>query len=210
MVGAAATGVRHDGQRFTVTLTGGEALTAERLLVATGRRTGLAALGVDAIGLDPGARVIDVDERMRVIRPDGPGAVATAGGPGLWAIGDVTGKGAFTHVSMYQADIAVRDILGLGGPAADYHALPRVTFTDPEIGMVGITEAQAAGSGIAVRTGVRARALDDARLDPQGRQRRLHQAGRGRWPRRAAGCDVRGTVGRRGARRARRRRARPD
>ncbi len=157
MTGAAATGVRHDGQRFTLTLTGGESLSAERLLVATGRQTGLAALGVDAIGLDPGAHAIEVNDRMRIVRPDGRGSRDDSGpghgGPGLWAVGDVTGKGAFTLLSLYQADIAVRDILGLGGPAADYHALPRVTFTDPEIGVVGLTEAQAAGQGIAVRTG---------------------------------------------------------
>jgi pyruvate/2-oxoglutarate dehydrogenase complex dihydrolipoamide dehydrogenase (E3) component len=73
-------------------------------------------------------------------------------GDGLWAVGDVTGRGAFTHMAMYQADIAVRDILGQGGPAADYRALPRVTFTDPEIGAVGLTEAQAREQGIAVRT----------------------------------------------------------
>jgi len=152
MVGAAAAGVGHDGRRFTLTLSGGEQLSADRLLVATGRETGLAALGVDAIGLDPAARVIEVDERMRIVRPDGYGSHDESG-PGWWAIGDVTGKGAFTHVSMYQADIAVRDILGLGGPAADYHALPKVTFTDPEIGVVGSTQAQAAAQGIAVRTG---------------------------------------------------------
>jgi pyruvate/2-oxoglutarate dehydrogenase complex dihydrolipoamide dehydrogenase (E3) component len=65
----------------------------------------------------------------------------------------VTGKGAFTHIAMYQADIVVRDILGQGGPGADYRALPRVTFTDPEIGAVGLTEAQAGERGIAVRVG---------------------------------------------------------
>ncbi len=153
MVGAVADRVRHDGQRFTLTLSGGERLSAGRLLVATGRKTGLAALGVAAIGLDPGARSIDVDERMRVSLPDGPRHPGHTGGPGLWAVGDVAGKGAFTHLALYQADIAVRDILGLGGPPADYQALPRVTFTDPEIGMVGITEAEATAQGIAVRTG---------------------------------------------------------
>ncbi|HET8971629.1 MAG TPA: pyridine nucleotide-disulfide oxidoreductase, partial [Candidatus Nanopelagicales bacterium] len=71
----------------------------------------------------------------------------------LWAVGDLTGRGAFTHVAMYQAAIAIRDILGQDGPAADYHALPRVTFTDPEIGAVGLTEAQAREAGITVRTG---------------------------------------------------------
>jgi pyruvate/2-oxoglutarate dehydrogenase complex dihydrolipoamide dehydrogenase (E3) component len=72
---------------------------------------------------------------------------------GIWAIGDITGKGAFTHVAMYQAGIAVADILGQDGPAADYRAVPRVTFTDPEIGSVGLTEAQARGQGLAVRAG---------------------------------------------------------
>ena len=58
-------------------------------------------------------------------------------GEGLWAIGDVTGKGAFTHMSMYQSAIALRDILGEDGPPARYHAVPHVTFTDPEVGGVG-------------------------------------------------------------------------
>jgi GDP-4-dehydro-6-deoxy-D-mannose reductase len=74
-------------------------------------------------------------------------------GDGLWAIGDITGKGAFTHTAMYQAGIAVRDILGQEGPGADYRALPRVTFLDPEIGAVGLTEDGARHQGIHVVTG---------------------------------------------------------
>ena len=73
---------------------------------------------------------------------------------GLWVIGDITGKGAFTHMSMYQAAIATRDILGQDGPPADYRAVPEVTFTDPEIGSVGLTEAQARAQGLTVRTGL--------------------------------------------------------
>lgn len=92
--------------------------------MATGRRTNLAALGVDTVGLAPAAPALDVDDRMRA-------------GQRLWAVGDVTGRGAFTHVARYQAGIAVRDILGQPGPPADYRALPRVTFTDPEIAVVG-------------------------------------------------------------------------
>lgn len=72
----------------------------------------------------------------------------------LWAVGDVIGRGAFTHVAMYQAGIAIRDILGHPGPPADYWAVPRVTFTDPEIGAVGLTEAQARASGVRVQVGV--------------------------------------------------------
>jgi pyruvate/2-oxoglutarate dehydrogenase complex dihydrolipoamide dehydrogenase (E3) component len=139
--GATATRVSYGGDRFTLTLDSGTELSAETLLVATGRRADLAALGVDTVGLDPAAKAIAVEERMRA-------------GDRLWAVGDVTGKGAFTHVAMYQAGIAVRDILGQDGPPADYRALPRVTFTDPEIGAVGLTEAQARDRGLAVGTGV--------------------------------------------------------
>ncbi|GAA0935468.1 NAD(P)/FAD-dependent oxidoreductase [Actinocorallia libanotica] len=131
--------VRYADGRFTVEA-GGNAFEAERFLVATGRKTDLARLGVGKAGLDESARAIPVDGRMRAA-------------DGVWAIGDVTGKGAFTHVSMYQAGIAVRDILGEDGPPADYRALPRVTFTDPEVGAVGLTEAQARDKGLDVRTG---------------------------------------------------------
>jgi pyruvate/2-oxoglutarate dehydrogenase complex dihydrolipoamide dehydrogenase (E3) component len=75
------------------------------------------------------------------------------GTEGLWAIGDITGKGAYTHMSMYQAAIAVRDILGREGPEADYRAVPHVTFTDPEVGSVGMTERQARDAGLNVRVG---------------------------------------------------------
>ncbi|MEP6815286.1 MAG: NAD(P)/FAD-dependent oxidoreductase, partial [Marmoricola sp.] len=68
--------------------------------------------------------------------------------------GDVTGKGAFTHMSMYQSAVAVRDILDRDGPAADYRAVPRVTFTDPEVGSVGMTEKQARDAGLGVRIGL--------------------------------------------------------
>ncbi|MGI8448931.1 MAG: dihydrolipoyl dehydrogenase family protein, partial [Streptosporangiaceae bacterium] len=107
--GTKAERVSHDGGQFTVHLAGGEVLTAQRLLVATGRRTDLAAVGVGAYGLDETAPAIATDDRMRA-----------AGG--LWAIGDITGKGAFTHVSMYQAAIAAADILGQDWPGADYRA----------------------------------------------------------------------------------------
>jgi pyruvate/2-oxoglutarate dehydrogenase complex dihydrolipoamide dehydrogenase (E3) component len=125
---------------FSVHL-GGAVLTAAQLLVATGRHCDLAGLGVAAIGLDPASPVIATDGWMRAA-------------PGVWAIGDVTGKGAFTHMSMYQADIAVRDILGQGGPAADYRAVPRVTFTDPEIGSVGLTSSAAREAGLRVFSGL--------------------------------------------------------
>jgi hypothetical protein len=72
---------------------------------------------------------------------------------GLWAIGDVTGIGAFTHLAVYQAWIAASDILGIPGFTADYTALPRVTFTDPEVGSVGLSQAAAQAAGLKVRAG---------------------------------------------------------
>jgi pyruvate/2-oxoglutarate dehydrogenase complex dihydrolipoamide dehydrogenase (E3) component len=138
---AGVAGVAHDGRQFDVRLADGQALSAEKLLVATGRRVELTDLGVGTVGLDPHARSLPVDERMRA-------------GDNLWAVGDVTGHGAFTHVGTYQAKIAVRDILGDPGPPAEYDAVPRVTFTDPEVGAVGLTVAQARDHGIAVRTGL--------------------------------------------------------
>jgi pyruvate/2-oxoglutarate dehydrogenase complex dihydrolipoamide dehydrogenase (E3) component len=131
--GTAVEHVGHDWRGFTARV-GGEEHIAGRLLVATGRRTELAALGVVEAGL-PNDRFIATDDRMRATDR-------------LYAVGDVTEHGGFTHMAMYQADIAVRDILGQGGFSADYRAVPRVTFTDPEVGAVGLTAAQAGKAGI--------------------------------------------------------------
>jgi pyruvate/2-oxoglutarate dehydrogenase complex dihydrolipoamide dehydrogenase (E3) component len=132
--------VSNDSDSWKVQLNDGSTVTGTRLLVATGRRTNLAKLGVAELGLDESAHYLPVDDRCRVK-------------DGVWAIGDVTGKGAFTHVSMYQAAIVVRDILGQEGPPADYRALPRVSFTDPEVGSVGMTEKRARAEGLDVRIG---------------------------------------------------------
>jgi pyruvate/2-oxoglutarate dehydrogenase complex dihydrolipoamide dehydrogenase (E3) component len=124
----------HGETGATVHLADGASVTGERMLVATGRHTDLAALGVAALGLDESARSLPVDGHMKVM-------------PGVWGVGDITGKGAFTHVAMYQARICAADILGNPIAEADYRALPRVTFTDPEIGSVGMTEAAARADG---------------------------------------------------------------
>lgn len=138
--GATVDGVSRVDGEFLVRLADGPEVAAERLLVATGRRADLAGLGLEEYGVDAAAAAVTVDERLRVA-------------DGLWAVGDITGQGAFTHVAMYQAGIAVRDILGESGPPASYHAVPRVTFTDPEVGSVGLTEAQAREAGLNARVG---------------------------------------------------------
>jgi pyruvate/2-oxoglutarate dehydrogenase complex dihydrolipoamide dehydrogenase (E3) component len=141
ITGTGAARVEHGAGGFRLTLTDGSVLSGERLLVCTGRQARLDQLGIEAIGLDPQAKALPVDERMRVT-------------DGVWAIGDVTGRGAFTHVATYQADLVVADILGRDAAPADYRALPRVTFLDPEIGAVGLTEEQARAQGLTVHTGL--------------------------------------------------------
>ncbi|MDT9594626.1 NAD(P)/FAD-dependent oxidoreductase [Nocardioides zeae] len=134
--------VAHADGGFVVEV-GEETLRAERLLVAAGRTLQLDDLGLEAADVVVDGGALEVDERMRV-------RAATAGdggGPWLWAVGDITGKGAFTHVSNYQGRVAVRDLLGQDGPWADYRAATRVTYTEPEIAVVGLTEAQARESG---------------------------------------------------------------
>jgi pyruvate/2-oxoglutarate dehydrogenase complex dihydrolipoamide dehydrogenase (E3) component len=138
---AHVTGVGHQEGRFEVTTDNGGRLRGDRLLVATGRRVDLAALGAATIGVDEKERALPTDDHLRVC-------------DGVWAVGDITGKGAFTHMSMYQADIVVTQILGQPVTPADYRAVPRVTFTDPEVGSVGLSEAAARAEGLAVRTGL--------------------------------------------------------
>lgn len=113
-----------------------EAFSAEAVIVATGRAPRVAGLGLERVGIEPGERGIEVDERCRA-------------GEGIWAVGDVTGVMPFTHVAKYQAQITVGDIAG-ESVRADYSAIPRVVFSDPEVAAVGMTEAQARSAGIAV------------------------------------------------------------
>ena len=90
--------------------------------------------GLEVAGLDGSTGYIPVDKHMRA-------------GDGLWAMGDVTAKALFTHVAEYQSAIVAAGILGLDHPPARYDAVPRATFTDPEVGSVGLTEAEARAAG---------------------------------------------------------------
>ena len=145
LTGVGVSSVAYADGQFTLDLRheqGEQQLTAEKLLVAAGRRNNLQGLGLETIGLDPDARVLETDERMRVA-------------DGVWAIGDIVGKGAFTHVSMYQGGVVLNDLLGRDGPWADYRAVSHVTFTAPEVAAVGLTEeaARKAGIDVVVATG---------------------------------------------------------
>ncbi|HET9123425.1 MAG TPA: NAD(P)/FAD-dependent oxidoreductase [Solirubrobacteraceae bacterium] len=137
-LGATATQAsRRDGRR-AITLQGGETLTADELLIATGRAPRLGDIGLETVGIEPRPQGIAIDERCRAAE-------------GVWAIGDVTGVMPFTHVGMYQGRIACADIAGQTAHA-DYTAIPRVVFSDPEIAAVGLTDQQATERGIDTAT----------------------------------------------------------
>jgi dihydrolipoamide dehydrogenase len=137
-LGAKATAVeRRDGERV-VRLDDGDEVSGRELLVATGRAARVHGIGLESIGIEPDSEGLEVDERCRAAE-------------GVWAIGDVTGVMPLTHVGMYQGRITAQDIAG-GQPSADYAAIPRVVFSDPEVATVGLTEQQARQDGIEIAT----------------------------------------------------------
>jgi pyruvate/2-oxoglutarate dehydrogenase complex dihydrolipoamide dehydrogenase (E3) component len=138
--GRQASHVRRDGDERVVTLDDGTELRGERVIVAVGRRPRAHDIGLETIGLDGDLRAVPVDERCRVA-------------DGVWAAGDCTGVALFTHVAKYQARVAMADMRGRPAPA-DYRAIPRVIFTDPEVAAVGLTAAAAREAGHDVATAV--------------------------------------------------------
>jgi pyruvate/2-oxoglutarate dehydrogenase complex dihydrolipoamide dehydrogenase (E3) component len=136
LLGRKAVGVRRDGDARIVELEGGGEVRAAAIVVATGRRPRTQGIGLETAGIQPGRRGIEIDEQCRA-------------GEGVWAIGDVTGLAMFTHVAKYQGRVAARDILG-EPVRADYRAVPRVIFTDPEVASVGLTEDAARAAGLDV------------------------------------------------------------
>lgn len=137
-----ATAASRDDRGVHLTLDDGAVLVGDELLVAVGRRVNTGDIGLETVGLEPGSR-IEVDERLRV-----------RGVPGGWlyAVGDVAGRAQLTHMGKYQARLAGDVIAGREAEdVADLRAVPRVTFTDPQVAAVGSTEAQAREAGLDVR-----------------------------------------------------------
>jgi len=122
-VGVHATSARRENGERVLTLDDGNEARGQELLIATGRSPRVENIGLEHVGIEADPKGIQIDERCRA-------------GEGVWAVGDVTGVMPFTHVGMYQARIVCADIAG--NPArADYSAIPRVVFSDPEIAAVG-------------------------------------------------------------------------
>jgi dihydrolipoamide dehydrogenase len=150
-LGAGAKDARRDGEDFVLTLDDGHELRGDRLLVATGRRPRVHDIGLETVGIEPDPHGIAVDGQLRA-------------GDGLWALGDVTGIWPLTTTGKYQGDIVAANILG-ESRTANYDALPRVVFTDPQAAAVGALEAQFSGtapvSGVA-RTATYTRAYAES------------------------------------------------
>jgi pyruvate/2-oxoglutarate dehydrogenase complex dihydrolipoamide dehydrogenase (E3) component len=141
-VGVTVERVSLDQRGWRLDIEGDEPVFADEVLVAMGREAcfdghDLAAAAVD---LDDEGRPI-LSETLRTTSPD------------IWAAGDATGELLFTHVGTYEAGLVVDDILGRPR-ARDYRVVPRVTFCDPEIASVGLTEEQAREAGYEVSNSV--------------------------------------------------------
>ena len=133
------TNIEREGEAIVLRLADGGRITGSHLLVAVGRRPSIEALDLPAAGIEASAKGIAVDARMRTTNRR---AVA---------VGDVTGGPQFTHVANYHAGIVIRNALFRLPAKIDYRALPWVTYTDPELAQVGLTEAAARAAGVGVR-----------------------------------------------------------
>jgi pyruvate/2-oxoglutarate dehydrogenase complex dihydrolipoamide dehydrogenase (E3) component len=142
VVGAVIDRVDRDGTDGPVVMSlAGRSLVGDELLVAAGRRVMTDELGLDTVGLAAG-RYVEVDDQLRAVGVDW-----------LYAIGDCNGRAQLTHMGKYQARIAADVILGRDvRDLASVDVVPRVTFTDPQVCAVGLTEAQARSRGLAIRT----------------------------------------------------------
>jgi pyruvate/2-oxoglutarate dehydrogenase complex dihydrolipoamide dehydrogenase (E3) component len=132
LLGEHATAARREGEDYVLEFEDGRELRGDRLLVATGRRPRVDGVGLETVGIEPDPHGIPVDAHMRA-------------GERLWAIGDVAGIWPLTHVGKYQGDVVAANLLG-DPREANYEAVPRVTYTDPQAGAVGATEASFSGT----------------------------------------------------------------
>jgi dihydrolipoamide dehydrogenase len=123
VLSANATRARRDEDEFVLELDDGREVRGDRLLVATGRRPRVADIGLETVGIEANPRGVPVDEHLRVA-------------DGLWAIGDVTGIWPLTHMGKYQGRVVAANIRG-ESRRANYEAVPRVVFTDPQAAAVG-------------------------------------------------------------------------
>jgi pyruvate/2-oxoglutarate dehydrogenase complex dihydrolipoamide dehydrogenase (E3) component len=127
-LGMHAAAPRREGDEYVLQFADGSELRGDRLLVATGRRPRVGGISLETVGVEADPHGIRVDEYLRA-------------GERLSAIGDVNGICPLTHVGEYEGDVVAANIAGEVHPA-NYEAVPRVTYTDPQAAAVGAVEAQ--------------------------------------------------------------------
>ncbi len=132
--GTRVTAARREGDEYVLTVDSGSELRGDRLLVATGRRPRVDGIGLETVGVQAGPHGIPVDDHLRA-------------GERLWAIGDVNGIWPLTHVGEYEGDVVAANITGQPRPA-NYEAVPRVTYTDPQAAAVGALDAAYSGTAL--------------------------------------------------------------
>jgi pyruvate/2-oxoglutarate dehydrogenase complex dihydrolipoamide dehydrogenase (E3) component len=137
--GVELAGIERGAEGIVARLVGGERIAGSHLLVAAGRRPSIEALDLPAAGIEANAQGITVDARLRTTNRR------------AFAIGDVAGGPQFTHIALYHAGIVIRNALFRLPAKVDYRALPWVTYTDPELAQVGVTEAAAGGDARVLR-----------------------------------------------------------
>jgi len=152
--GIETTGIERERDGVRVRLAGGEQISGSHLLIAAGRRPTIEALDLAAAGIASTAKGITVDARLRTTNRR------------AFAVGDVAGGPQFTHVALYHAGIAIRNALFRIPAKVDYRALPWVTYTDPELAQVGLTEAAARTAELAPRV-LRWRFVDNDRAQTE-------------------------------------------
>ena len=153
--GIKITGVEAAGGIKRILFESSASIEVDEILVAVGRSLDGKALGLDAAGIDWTGRGIKVNDQLRTSKP------------WAWAAGDVVGGPLFTHVASEMGQIAARNALRRTAERVDLRIVPRVTFTDPEVASVGVTEAAAKRSGRKVRVGF-ARLLDAEKAQIDG------------------------------------------
>lgn len=163
LIGVSPAKVTREGDSVTIELDDGGRVTADEVLVATGRTPQTQELGLENIGLQAGDW-LNVDDSMRVLDADGNVLDDAGEDAWLYAAGDVTHRALLTHQGKYDARIAGDAIAARAAgrtlslspwstyaATADHAAVPQVTFTDPEVASVGLSAAEAEKAGIRSR-----------------------------------------------------------
>ncbi|MCH8108824.1 MAG: dihydrolipoyl dehydrogenase, partial [Chloroflexi bacterium] len=144
MVGASVSGIIVSGNKaeVTVAIEGGQTvIECDKVLVAVGVQGNTDGIGLESVGVETDRSFITIDDHMQTNIP------------GIYAIGDVTGKMLLAHVASAQGVTAVETIAGLNPPQLDYDMMPRAIYCKPQVASFGLTEAQAREKGLSIKVG---------------------------------------------------------